>query len=122
MRTRPAFPLMRRAFLALLLVELLVITGFAWRSWVWLEWSKLGPDAFPGSPDAAYLYYTCQRAALWSGRFLIGTWIFAGASLAICSTSPSRRTEISPAVGGALVALPVAALLISHLLGASAQG
>ena len=120
MRTRPAFHAMRVAFLALISIELLVIAGFAWCSWVWLGWSKVGPDAFPGSPDAAYLYYSSQHAALWSERLVIGTWAFAGLSLAMCSRSPSRRKEISPAIGGALIALPVFAVLTSHLLGASA--
>jgi hypothetical protein len=110
---------MRKAFLALISVELLVIAGFARYSWVWLGWSKVGPNAFPGSPDAAYLYYSSQQAAMWSERLLIGTWAFAGLSLAICLRSPARRKEIVPAIAGALIALPVLAVLTSHLLGAS---
>jgi hypothetical protein len=111
---------MRKAFLALLSFEFLIIASFARCSWIWLGWSKVGPDAFPGSPDAAYLYYSSQQAAMWSERLLIGTWVFAGVSLAICLRSPSKRKEIGPAIAVAVVALPVLALLTSHLLGASA--
>jgi hypothetical protein len=90
-----------RAFVALLVVEILVILVFAWRSWLWLGWSKIGPDAFPGSPDAAYLYYACQRGAIWSARLLVCTWIAVVSLVAIRWKSSSDR-RVGPALTSTL--------------------
>ncbi len=119
MRVQPIIPGVSKFFVALLLVEMLVTVVFAWWSWLWLAWAKCGPTAFSGSPDAAYLYYSCESGAVWSGRALIGTWLVAASLLAIHPRLNSSR-RAGPALGGTLIALPVLAWMVAYAVGATA--
>jgi hypothetical protein len=41
----------------------------------WFGWAAAGPKAFPGSPDAAYLYDSAKHGVFWSEGLLVGLWL-----------------------------------------------
>src|SRR5689334_10058486 len=71
------FDAWRVTTLVLLGLELVTVSVCAWRSWLWVSWKKVGPDAFKGSPDATYLYESCKQLALHGEWALLGVWICA---------------------------------------------
>lgn len=82
------YTFMRKALRYLLILELLASAHYAWQSWLWLGWSKVGPLAYPGSPDATALYVNSLAGVKQAEGILLG--LFAGSvitALVVRSTS-----------------------------------
>jgi hypothetical protein len=113
---------MQAALLVLLIVEVLASAFYCLRSWVWLGWQQTGPEAFPGSPDAYYLYESAMLGASWSGGLLIGLWVgSAGAVVASQVSTPKPHPRGVRTISGAVVALPALAFVSAKVL-ATLQG
>jgi hypothetical protein len=55
--------------------EAVAIALYCWFLWRWVEWKSLGPNAFPGSPDAFALYFHALSRHQWSTALLEGIWL-----------------------------------------------
>lgn len=92
----------------LLLAQVIGAAAFAWRYIVWSGWEQVGPDAFPGSPDAALLYENARWSYQWSAVALCMLW---GAGLIALLVSrrlklPSAQNWGSALLGRVAVAMP----------------
>jgi len=90
--------------IVLLGIEVIAVIAFAWRSWLWFGWKKVGPAAFSGSPDES-----CRQAALSCELLLLGVWICTVGYLAVRWRMESNGQKGASPIDGVLIGLPVLA-------------
>ncbi len=83
---------MTRVLSFYLVLELLVIFVFCRALWLWLGWKLGGPNAFPGSPDARWLYSNAYSGYHWANGLPEGVWL-GGIACVIAArcVSPDQR-------------------------------
>jgi len=107
---------MRRALILFLTVEIFVVGLYAWRAYVWYGWRQVGPDAFPGSPDAVYLYQSAERSSTWIEGLVVGILIGAvGISLSYRASSYQPGSKAEAALRAAICVVPLVALALVNL-------
>lgn len=94
-----------------------VATGvaiFAWSTYGWYGWLRVGAGAFPGSPDAVYLYSTSQQRFSWTGGLVAGLGI--GALALMTMQRDLARTRAEAVIASLSVVVPLVALLAAVAL------
>jgi hypothetical protein len=66
---------MTRVLSFYLAFEIFIILVFCWALWLWLDWKPVGPNAFPGSPDAGWMYGNAYAGYHWANGLLEGVWL-----------------------------------------------
>jgi hypothetical protein len=109
---------MTRVLSFYLVFELLVILVFCWALWLWLGWKPGGPNAFPGSPDAGWLYSNAYSGYHWANGLLEGVWLGGLAFVvAVRRVSPDQRlSRLRNALSVAIAFTPPACLIVGHIL------
>jgi len=94
-----------------LATETLAVMLYAWQSFAWYGWKAVGPDAFPGSPDAIYNYRIAERWSGWLEGVVVGLLIGAIAFCLARSGQVSQPTWPQKLAMHSTWILPLAALL-----------
>jgi hypothetical protein len=98
-------------------LEAIAIAVYCWLLRGWIGWKSVGPAAFPGSPDASWLYSSASQGYQWATGFLEGVWLagIVGALILKAPTAqPNSRLRNSLLI--AIGVLPPGVLVVGHLL------
>jgi hypothetical protein len=109
---------MTRALSIYLAIEGLIIGLYYWKLQIWLGWKPVGPDAYPRSPDASWLYFSANDSYQWSSGLLMGVWLGGIASVLLCRREFSKpgTSTLHKALVIALFILPVITLIAGHMV------
>jgi hypothetical protein len=109
---------MTRALSLYLVFEVLVILVFCWALWLWLGWKPGGPSAFPGSPDAGWLYANAYAGYHWATGLLEGVWLGGIAYVVLVRRVASDResSRLRNVLFIAIAVTPIACLIAGHIL------
>jgi hypothetical protein len=100
-----------------LAVEAIAVAVYGWLLWRWMGWKTIGSNAFPGSPDARWLYFNSLENFQLATGFLQGLWIggivYVFALQADLHQCPMR---VRNTLRAALIVLSPVALIAGHIL------
>lgn len=100
--------------ISIYLVLVVVAVGWYCRAAIgWADSSLAGPNAFPGSPDWAYIYGSSLQRYFWMSGMLVGLAI-GGATLLAASRAASGTGRGQQAMAVAATVIPVLALAIGN--------
>jgi hypothetical protein len=110
---------MRRILVFFLLIELLATAFYCWSAWQWFDWRAVGPNAFPGSPDAFFYAHSAFSDYLRAQGFMLGG-ILGGVAVAflVSISHGAQITKSTRALQISIVLLPVAVLASVYVIGA----
>ncbi len=108
---------MSRLITIYLVIEAIAVALYCWLLWGWMGWKAVGPNAFPGSPDAAWLYSSSLEYCRWATGFVEGVWIGGIACVLFLRSGANQGPiRLRNAVSVTLLAVPPAFLIAGHIL------
>jgi hypothetical protein len=108
---------MSRLVATYLAIEGIAIALYCWLLWGWIGWKAVGPHAFPGSPDASWLYFRSLEYCRWATGFLVGVWVGGVVCVLMLRLSANNDSmRIRNVVSVTLIAGPPVFLIAGHIL------
>jgi hypothetical protein len=111
---------MRRILFFVAATELLAAAIYGWSAWVWFGWRAVGPNSFPGSPDAFFYARSALSSYLQAQGFILGG-IPGGVAVALMASMSdgAQITNSTRALQITVALLPVTVLAAVYVIGVS---
>lgn len=108
---------MLRALSAYLAIEVLSGAYLIRAQSIWHGWEQSGINSFAGSPDAALSYMSSASAYYGARGTLAGLFVGGVIAAVLAASAASKSTVLQRTLQIAVVAVPVATLVITWLIG-----